>query len=546
MTETVVGREEELDSLQVFLARARAGPAALVLSKQAGIGKTIVWQAGVEAAHASLATVLTCRSVEAEASLSFVGLSELLEPVVEGAIGSLVPPRRRALEVALLLAEPGELIADVHAVGLAVLDVLRILARRGPILVALDDVQWLDPSTASVLQIALRRLHDEAVGLLVTVRGDPGPSVPFSLDRSFLQERLTQLALGPIGLAGLHSLLRRRLELEVTRPELVRLHEATGGNPFFALELGRELVNTNARLALGRSLQIPKNLSQVLEDRLARLPARTIDVLVHVAALARPTVELVACAVGDRVAVLETLREAARERVIEFDETRVRFTHPLLASVAYEQAPFWKRREIHRALAGSVKDIEERARHLALAADGPDAAVAADLDSAAEAAVARGAPAAAADLAEMAAGLTPGEPTVERSRRLRAAHFHRLAGDYDRAAALLERQLAEVPHGPERADVLLALVMTHTEPRRRGWPAARRHSPRPATTTRVRPGSWRSCPVRRSTARMRGLRWLQRGGRWRRPSGPATRFSRPSRSRGSDRPRRTRPTSRRA
>jgi DNA-binding CsgD family transcriptional regulator len=461
VTVTVIGRDEELDSVELFLARAQDGPAALVLSGQAGIGKTIVWEAGLDEARTSFAAVLTCRSVEAEASLSFAGLSELLVPVVEEVIASLAPPRRHALEVALLLTDPGEVAADVHAVGLAVLDVLRTLAARGPVLVALDDVQWLDPSSAGVLQIALRRLHDEPIGLLVTVRGDFGPAVPFSLDRSFLQERLTQLSLGPISLAALHSLLRRRLELELTRPELVRLHDATAGNPFFALELGRELARTSARPAPGRSLQIPKNLSQVLEDRLARLPSPTIDVLVHVAALARPTIELVASAVGDRQAVLEALHEAAREGVIEVDEARIRFAHPLLASVCYEQASFQRRREIHRALAGSLTDLEERARHLALAADGPDAAVAADLEAAADAAVARGAPAAAADLAEMAAGLTPGEPALERSRRLRAAHFHRLAGDGERAAALLERQLAEVPQGPERADVLLALVMTH-------------------------------------------------------------------------------------
>ena len=81
---------------------------------------------------------------------------------------SLAPPRRRALEIALMLAEPGEMAPDPHAIGLAVLDILRVLAEQGSVLVALDDVQWLDPASAGVLQIALRRLRDEPIGLLAT------------------------------------------------------------------------------------------------------------------------------------------------------------------------------------------------------------------------------------------------------------------------------------------------------------------------------------------------------------------------------------------
>jgi DNA-binding CsgD family transcriptional regulator len=149
-----------------------------------------------------------------------------------------------------------------------------------------------------------------------------------------------------------------------------------------------------------------------------------------------------------------------REDVLTADNSLVRFSHPLLASICYERAPIWRRRAAHRALAAVVVDVEERARHLALAADRADAAVASELDRAAERAAARGATPAAAELSELAAELTPSDPAEARRRRLRAAHFHRLAGATDRAATSLERLRAEASTSQERADVLLELAST--------------------------------------------------------------------------------------
>ena len=137
------------------------GPTALVLSGEAGIGKTILWEAGVEEAEERFGSVLLHRSVEAEALLSFTGLSDLLTPVFDEMASSLAELRRRALEVALLLAEPGKVAPDPRAIGLALLDILQMLAERQPVVLALDDLQWLDPSSAGVLQIALRRLRDQ-------------------------------------------------------------------------------------------------------------------------------------------------------------------------------------------------------------------------------------------------------------------------------------------------------------------------------------------------------------------------------------------------
>jgi AAA ATPase domain len=187
----VVGRDVELAVIDEFVAGLERGPSALVLAGEAGIGKTSLWRAAVDAARHRDGWALTCRGVEPEASLSFSGLSELLAPLLDEVLPLLVGPRRRALEVALLLVEPGEVAPpDVHAIGLAVLDVVRILAERSPVLVAVDDVQWLDPGSAGVLQIALRRLREESVGVLLTVREGSGLSVPIEVDRCFDAERL--------------------------------------------------------------------------------------------------------------------------------------------------------------------------------------------------------------------------------------------------------------------------------------------------------------------------------------------------------------------
>jgi DNA-binding CsgD family transcriptional regulator len=456
----VIGRDEEVNAIRGFIAAVPQGPTALVISGEPGIGKTLLWRTGVAEAREQFASVLTCRGIEGEASLSFAGLSDLLGGVLDAALPLLVKPRRRALEVALLLVEPETEAADAHAVGLAVLDLLRALAARGPLLLALDDAQWLDPASAAVLQIALRRLRDEPIGLLATLRGGRRLSLPLELGRSFPEERLTWLALSPLDRGALRDLVRERLELELTRSELGTIEHTCGGNPFFALELGRELRLSEVSGPETPSVRVPASLRELLGDRLARLPAETAGVLLHVAALARPTVELVSAAHGDPERVRAALSTAAGEDVIELRDSRIRFAHPLLASICYEDAPVWDRRAAHRALAAAAKDIEERARHLARAADGPDAAVATELDAAAAQAAARGATASAAELCEQAAAFTRDDPALSRQRRLRAANYYRLAGDGERAVTLLDRLLAEAPPGVERADVLFLLSRT--------------------------------------------------------------------------------------
>jgi len=165
----VVGRDAELGSVVGFLDRAAAAPTALVLEGEPGIGKSTLWRAAVAAARRRGLTVLSSRPAESERGLAYAGLGDLFDPVVDVVIGELSPPRRRALEVALLRDEPTDGAVDRRALAVAVRDVLSLLSERKPVVVAIDDVQWLDASSASALAFALRRL-DGVVRLVVARR----------------------------------------------------------------------------------------------------------------------------------------------------------------------------------------------------------------------------------------------------------------------------------------------------------------------------------------------------------------------------------------
>jgi DNA-binding CsgD family transcriptional regulator len=459
-TTAIVGREEELSSIRRFLAELAAGPAAFVISGEPGIGKTVLWEMACEDARRPPGWVLSWRGVEAEAMFAFAGLSELLAGVLDGVAPTLAAPRRRALEVALLLAEPGGQAPDAHAIGLALLDVLGALCQTGPVLVALDDVQWLDASSVAVLQVAMRRLREQPVGVLMTLREEPRSRMPFDLERSFSGQRITRLSPGALGPGALKRLFRERLGLESSGADLALIHETSGGNPFFALELARY----GPRVQRGSHFRVPDSLSVLLGERLERLPGEIREVVFTVAVAGRPSLELTVAALGSADAVRDALDVAFREGVLVLEGERIRFVHPLLASICYQHAPAEKRRTAHRRLAEALVDVEERARHLALAAEGPDTSAAAELDAAADHAAARGATAAGADLSELAAALTGADDPLEsRRRRLRAANLHRLVGNLERAVTLLEELLAELPAGFERADVLLELATTRKD-----------------------------------------------------------------------------------
>ncbi len=453
----MIGREAEVAVLADFLAAARDMPQALVLDGEAGIGKTTLFEAALAEAREQGYAVLSCRPVGAETAFSFAALADLLRPVLPEGLERLPLPQRRALSAALLLEEVEGFVPEARAIAFAVFQLLR--EGGGPLLVAVDDVQWLDAASASVLAFALRRLAAVPVAVLVARRSDGSEAAPLGLDRALADERLRRLRLGALSVGATHRLLRERLGVSFPRPTLLRLHEMSGGNPFFALELGRAVKQSGARAGTGERLTVPTSLTELVSARLAALPVEVREVLEPVALLTEPTVSIVEAVVSDPASLLGHLRVAEAAAILELDGDRVRFSHPLLAAQVEAELDPIRRRSLHRRLAELVGDTEQRARQLALGADGPSAKVADELEIAAATAASRGASAAAAELAELSISLTPADAAgpVRRRRQLLAADNHYASDDGERSRLILEPLLEQLPPGAERAQVLRRL-----------------------------------------------------------------------------------------
>jgi DNA-binding CsgD family transcriptional regulator len=454
----LVGREDELTALLRLLEAPDKLPAVAAVAGEAGIGKTTLWLAAAEEAEAHGYLVLSCRPAEAEARFSFVGLADLIGSVVPDVLPQLPRPQRRALETALALAESDVARADERVVAFAFLSTLRTLADGKRLVLAVDDVQWLDAPSLAMLRFALTRLEDETVAAFLTVRDE----VPRWLRRGVPEQRLLTIHLAGLSVGALHELLRTRIDIVLPRPALLRIWETSGGNPFFALELARALERRGGRVDPGEELPIPAFLEELVHERLEGLGAAALEVARVVASLAEPTVRLVEVAAGRRAEA--GLADALEARILEVDGERVRFTHPLLRSAVSSRATPTQRRSLHARLAELAPATEERARHLALATARPSGEVASVLEDAAHAAHARGAPAASAELAEQAHRLTPAADVgASRHRILFAADHHFVAGDTDRAIALLEQALATSSPGVEHAGVLVHLAAVRAE-----------------------------------------------------------------------------------
>jgi DNA-binding CsgD family transcriptional regulator len=444
-----IGRSSEVRQLAEVIGRVPQGLAAAVVTGPAGVGKTVVWRRAVDLAREAGCTILSARPAEAEVRHSYGGLTDLLGGLEAEWLQALPIPQQAALEVALLRRSASADGVDARTVASGVLSLLRAIAAVTPVLVAVDDAQWLDGSTAAALGFALRRLEDAAVGVLAAVRvGDMRPAV--FLD-GMSDERRLDVPLGPLSAASIHAIVSERLGWAPTRPTLVKVVAVTGGNPFYALEVARELQRLGSS-SPGEVLPIPKDLRALLYARVDRLSADSREALLMASCLAAPHTSLVP---------EEALADAESLRIINVAaDGRIEFAHPLLAAAVYESAATAQRRLVHRRLAELVSDPEERARHRALAVVGADPDVASALDQAASIARRRGAPGAAAELIELALRLDPnGDARVDRQLAAAAAHFD--AGDLDRAQELLEAASAGAASGPSRARALRALGHVH-------------------------------------------------------------------------------------
>lgn len=460
MAHALLGRAPELlvarrfiDSLVV--EGLASGPAACIFVGPAGIGKTALWRDTVAAARAGGGHVLECAPAEVETALAYSSLADLFSAIEPAVFAGLPAPQREALEVALLRTGASDLVAGQRAVATATTSVLIELAASSPVLVAVDDTQWLDLPSARVLDFATRRLAGRQIGFLLSLR--PGNGVPFGLKRSLGDERLDLVQVGPLSAGAVHQLIKDRLQATFSRAELLRIHRATEGNPFYALELARSLLRSGPPAA-GEVLPVPDDVRELVAGRLRMLPSTTQETLFFAAAMPAPTVRAV------RVALAATskqigarLARAEAAGVIVVEGESIRFRHPLFASAIVAARSHEERREAHRRLALLATSSEERARHLALGTEEPDSDVASTVAAAAADLRRRGAPEAAIELVDLAIRLTPEAAATERDRRsLELGYYLIEAGDADRARGVL-RSIAE-GDGRLRSRALLDLA----------------------------------------------------------------------------------------
>jgi DNA-binding CsgD family transcriptional regulator len=478
MDPLLVGRDGEIAEIRAFFAAASGVPAAMAITGEAGIGKTMVWK-HVAQTSASPAHVLSCQPTPAETPLAFSALDDLFGDVVGEVLPRLPAPRRRAVETALLrdaVPEPrptvvsrgGHALPERRALARGILDVLRILSGRAPLMVAVDDAQWLDRPSAGVLEFCFRRLQGQHVSILLTFpTGDP---VPLALDRTLPPERRGRVQLGPLSLGAIGEILRSRMGVVLPRYTLTRLYDACGGNPFYAIESARALLEHPGISRTNEPIPIPDSLSDLVRLRVRRLTPDVRRVGRLAAASPQPRESLIRAASGNQES-WAAIDEAIDAGILERDGGMLRFTHPLLRSVLYAEMTPGQRREAHRLLAASAADVEERAWHLALSADRPSDDIARMLDVAARTAASRGAPEQAAALAEQATRLTPArQADAVLERTVDAADYHFRSGDMARSRELIQSALAAYPARPVRARLLLRLATIYYH--HSGWPLA--------------------------------------------------------------------------
>lgn len=449
-------RAAEIRSIEAFLEAVPQGARALQLEGDAGIGKTTLLEAALVRARASGIRVAVAHVGRPDTSLSYAALGDLFDGVQDTVLDELPQPQREALDVALLRSRGGEVMRDPRAVSLATLAVVRSVSAHQPLVIAIDDLQWLDQSSARVFAFALQRLGPEPVGVLATRRTDQDGELPLDLAHALAPPRVERVDVGPLPLGDFAHVLREGVGADLPRSLVVTLHRAVGGNPFYGQELAREILRRGVP-APGAPLPMPEDATGVAQRRARSLPEGTRAVLAAVALAARPTVELVRAAVP-RADVDEALVDAEAAGLLTLRQDRLTFVHPILASAVTATIPAPELRAVHASLASALDEPEEHARHLALSSLGADPGIALALDRACTSARGRGAAAAAAELALLAQLHTAANDTEELTRRRVVAGLLAFeAGDAARAHELFREALAAIPPGPARARVMVTV-----------------------------------------------------------------------------------------
>ena len=390
----ILGRQQTLEKCMAALA---AGGGVLV-SGPAGIGKSALLDAIGSACAAAGQLVLRSASAAAESWLPYLGLYDLFSDAVASRPEVVPYHLRPAFDGVLMRTVPDGAATDQLAIRVAVVEALRALSAERPVLLILDDVNCLDSATAEVLAFAVRRRQGSRVRVLAAERLSEGQEPTWW---GLLPEDAVEIALGHLPGPVVSELLRTRLGLRPTDKLSQRIRDASGGNPFYALELGRAALRSGTVVQPGDPLLVPERLRGLLADRLHALPKAARDALLLISTAARPPRELLA---GHEWGLSQALASGI---IVSGRDLEPRFAHPLLREIVYADADIEERQECHRKLAQAHDDPLERARHHALATSDATEELAAELEEAARIAVHRGAPGTAAELYRMAAERTP-------------------------------------------------------------------------------------------------------------------------------------------
>jgi hypothetical protein len=441
----LIGRNEELGFVRSFVDQAADRGGALLLSGDAGVGKTVLLDAAAAYATAAGTRVLRAAGAEFEAGVSFAGLNQVLHPLFEG-LQRLGVMHRRALSVAVGLDDGPA--GDRLVVSNAALALLLGAAATHPVLVIVDDLPWLDRASAVVLGFVARRLTGSRVGFLAASR--PG-------EESFFERGgLPGYELQPLGDAAAAALLGARFPALAPRVRQ-RLLDDAQGNPLALLELPAALSGAQRAGSLPVVLPLSRRLQSLFASRVSNLPAATRHLLLLAALEGTGDVRILRTATSGEGGI-DDLAPAERARLVHLDQatTRLAFRHPLTRSAVVELSTSDQRRRAHRVLAGQLADQpERRAWHLAEAAIEPDEGVAGLLEQVAHGIRRRGDAVGAIAALLRAAELSPGGS--DRSRRLAEAAYlgADVTGDLREVPRLLE---AARRADPERAGSLAAAV----------------------------------------------------------------------------------------